>query len=398
MSTETLLTPNIVTKETLVMLENNLVAAGKVNRKFENQFVKIGTTLTIRKPNRFRVTTGPGLQIQNITEPSTSITISFQRQVAFQFSSQELTLTVEEFSDRYLKPAASELANQLDYDVLTNFNQVFNEVGTPGTVPNAFSFIAQVGQRMDEGAVPQDGRTLVLNPAAYWSMANGLVNLYVKSVAEPALKGFLANIANFEIFLDQNIQGQLVGAGGIGSGSTPVVNGAAQSGSSIVTNGWVVSTTGLLNVGDVFTMAGVFAINPKNRQSTGALQNFVVTSTANSDSGGNSTINIYPAITLTGPYQTVSNAPANLSAIVVKGSYNTLYAQNLGFVKDAFGLVTVPMEVPQGVDFAAREMYKNVSLRVIRAYDVFNDVFPCRLDLLYGTATYYPELAARLTN
>src|ERR1019366_1239226 len=109
MSTEALLTPSVVTKETLVMLENNLVAAGKVNRKFENQFVKIGTTLTIRKPNRFKVTSGPGLSIQNISEPSTSITISSQRQVAFQFSSQELTLSVEEFSDRYLKPAAAEL-------------------------------------------------------------------------------------------------------------------------------------------------------------------------------------------------------------------------------------------------------------------------------------------------
>ncbi len=396
MSTESLLTPSIVTKETLVMLENNLVAAGKVNRKFENQFVKIGTTLTVRKPNRFLVTTGPALQIQNITEPSTSITISYQRQVAFQFSSQELTLTVEEFSERYLKPAAAELANQLDYDVLTLFNQVFNEVGTPGTVPNNFSFLAAVGQRMDEGAAPQDGRVLILNPAAYWSMAAALSTLYVKSVAEPALKGFLANIANFEIFLDQNIQGQTVG----NWAGTPVVNGAGQTGSTIVTNGWSASLTGLLNVGDVFTMAGVYAINPKNRQSTGALQNFLVTATANSDSGGNSTISIYPAIVLTGtsPYATVSALPANLAAITVKGSANTLYAQNIGFVKDAFGLVTVPMEVPQGVDFAAREMYKNISLRIIRAYDVFNDVFPCRCDLLYGVSAFYPELAVRLTN
>ena len=376
------------------MLENNLVAAGKVNRKFENQFVKIGTTLTIRKPNRFVVTNGPGLSIQNITEPSTSITISNQLQTAFQFSSQELTLTVEEFSERYLKPAAAELANAADYLVLTNFNQVFNEVGTPGQVPNAFSFLAAVGQRMDEGACPQDGRVLILNPAAYWSMAAGLSTLYVKSVAEPALKGFLANIANFEIFLDQNIQGQLVG----NYGGTPVVNGAGQTGASIVTNGWTASLTGLLNQGDVFTMAGVFAINPKNRQSTGSLQNFVVTSIAASDTGGNSTLNIYPAITLTGPYQTVSNAPANLAAITVKGSANNLYAQNLGFTKDAFGFVTVPMEVPQGVDFAAREMYKNISLRIIRAYDIFNDTFPCRVDLLCGTATFYPEIAVRLTN
>src|SRR5690349_4182205 len=173
MSTQTLLTPAIITKETLVMLENNLVAAGKVNRQFENQFVKIGTTLTVRKPNRFKVSSGPALSIQDITEPSVSITISNQKHVDFQFSSQELTLTIEEFSERYLKPAGEELANQLDYDIITNFqsvnNEVFSSVGK-GTVPANFQALANVGQRMDEGSVPQEGRVLMLNPAAYWSM------------------------------------------------------------------------------------------------------------------------------------------------------------------------------------------------------------------------------------
>src|SRR5882724_5202914 len=171
MSSQTLLQPALITKETLVMLENNLVMAAKVNRQFENQFAKIGNSITVRKPNQFVVTSGPALQIQNISEPSTSITISNQKHVDFQFTSQDLTLIIEEFSDRYLKPAASALANQIDYDVMSNFNQVFNEVGTPGTSPNNFSFLAQVGQRMDEGAVPQDGRVLVLNAAAYWAMA-----------------------------------------------------------------------------------------------------------------------------------------------------------------------------------------------------------------------------------
>jgi hypothetical protein len=394
MSVQTLLNPSIITKETLVILENNLVAAGKVNRQFENQFVKIGSSLTIRKPNRFQVTSGPALSIQNITEPSTSITISNQKHVDFQFSSQDLTLTIEEFSERYCKPAAAELANQIDFDVLTNFNQVWNEVGSPGTVPASFQSLANVGQRMDEGAVPQDGRVLILNPAAYWSLANALTSLFVKSVAEPALKGFLANIANFEIYMDQNIQSQTVGAYA-GAGQ---VNGASQTGSSIVTNGWTASITGLLNIGDVITFASVFAVNPKSRQSTAALMNFVVTATANSDSSGNATIQISPALTTTGAYQNVNVSPASGATVTVKGTASTAYAQNIGFVRDAFGLVTVPLEIPNGVDFAAREMYKNISMRIIRAFDINNDVFPCRIDVLYGTATYYGELGCRLTN
>ncbi len=393
MSNNQLLNPSIITKETLVILENNLVAAGKVNRQFENQFVKIGASITVRKPNRFTVSSGPSLQIQDVQEPSTSITISNQKHVDFQFSSQDLTLTIEEFSERYLKPAAAELTNQLDYDVLQNTTSIQNLVGTPGTAPNSFAALAAVGQRMDEGAVPQDGRILVLNPAGYWALAAGLVGLYVKSVAEPALKGYLANIANFEIYQDQNVA-SLTNGNYAGSG---VVNGASQTGSTVVTNGWTASRQIFLG-GEVITFAGVYAINPKSRKSTNALQNFLVTGPVSSDASGNLSIPVYPAITLTGAYQTVSASPANLAAVsVISGNANTTYAQNVAFVKDTFGLVTVPMEIPDGVDFAARETYKGISLRVIRAYDINNDVFPARVDLLYGTTTFYPELGVRLT-
>lgn len=392
MATNSLLTPSLITNETLVILENNLVAAGKVNRQFENQFVGIGTTLTIRKPNKFVVTSGPGLQIQNITEPSTSITISNQKHVDFLFSSADLTLVIEEFSERYLKPAAAKLANQIDYDVLSNWNQVFNEVGTPGTTPNNFASLAAVGQRMDEGAVPQDGRVLILNPAANWAMAQALSTLYVRSVAEPALKGFLAAIANFEIYMDQNIQVQTTGAfGGVG----PRTSSAGQTGATLAVDN-VSSSTAILNAGDVITVLGVHAVNPENLQSTGALQNFVVTANVTS-SGTTASIPIYPAITITGAYQTVDSAPINHATVSLIGSASTSYPQNLAFVRDAFGLVTVPMELPDGVDFKAREMYRNISMRIVRQYDINNDVTPCRVDSLYGTATFYPELAARLS-
>jgi hypothetical protein len=318
-----LLTPALITKETLVILENNLVAAGKVNRQFENQFVKIGTTLTVRKPNRFKISLGPALQIQDISEPSTSITVATQAHVDFQFSSQELTLSIEEYSERYCKPAAATIANQIDVSVLQNFTGVYNEVGTPGTLPNSFASLAAVGQRLDESAVPQDGRVLILNPAAYWSMANGLSNLFTRSVAEPALKGFLAAIANFEIYEDQNIQSQTVGA----LGGTPVVNGAGQTGSSLVTGGWSNNVTGLLNIGDVFTIAGVYAINPQSRQSTGSLMNFVITATAASNGSGASTLSISPAITTTGAYQNVTASPANSAAITVLGTGGATYFQ-----------------------------------------------------------------------
>lgn len=396
MTSNSLLTPSLITKETLVILENNLVMAGKVNRQFENQFVKIGNAITIRKPNRFLVTSGPGLQIQNISEPSTSITISNQKHVDFQFSSQDLTLTIEEFGERYLKPAAAALANQLDYDVYSNFGSFSNLVGTAGSIPSNFQAVANCGQRLDELAAPQEGRCLVLGPAAYWSMANGLIGLFVKSVSEPALKGFLANIANFSIYEDQNVQqhtwGAFQGAG--------VVNGAGQTGSQIVTNGWTPNTANLFQVGDVVQFVGVHQVNPQNRQSTGSLKNYLITAAVSSDSGGNATLSIFPAINITGAYQNTDVAPANLASVTAVSSptRNTSYFNNLAFTRDAIGLVTVPLELPEGVDFRSREMWKGISMRVVRAWDIQNDVFPCRVDILYGSSVYYDDLAVRLTN
>lgn len=392
-----LLTPSLITKTTLAILENNLVAAGKVNRALEAQFNKIGATITVRMPNKFTVSDGPGLSIQNIVEPSTAITISNQKHIDFQFSMSELLLTIEEFSDRYLKPAAVKLANQVDYDVLGNFDAIYNEVGTPGVIPNAFSYICAVGERMDTFAVPQDGRTLVLGTKANWALANALSSgVYVRSVAEPAFKGYLASLANLEIYEDQNIQAQKVGA--YGALGTQVVSVGGQTGSSIATSGWPQNVVGLLNIGDVFSIAGVYSLNPGNLEANEDLAQFVVTAPVNSDNSGNATITIDPPITTVGAYATVDSSPILNAPITVMGSSGVKYKQNLAFSRDAFGLVMVPMELPQGVDFAARQQWKGMSLRIIRQYDINSDVMPCRMDILYGTTTFYPELACRLTN
>ena len=403
MSSQVLLTPEIITKESLVILENNLVAANRVNRKFENQFVKIGASLTIRKPNRFTVASGAALQVQNIAEPSVSIAVDRQRHVDFQFTSQDLTLTVEEFSERYLKPGMAALGNQVDYDVLQNFDSLSNLVGTANVTPATFSSSVQlVGRRMDDNAAPQDNRTLVLNPNAYWNIANGLTPSFVMPTAKEALvKGYLATIGNYEVFMDQNIPAFATGVHGTTNG---VVSTAGQIGSTISTAGWFVGsgTSDSFVVGEVITLGGVFNINPQSRQSTGVLKNFAITAstTVASDGATTATLQITPSIVTSGPYQNVSAAPAANAVISIlsgTGAASSTYPQNLAFTRDAIGLVMVPMEIPQGVDFAARETYRNISMRVIRAYDVNNDVFPTRIDILYGTTVYYDELGVRLT-
>ena len=398
MSSQVLLTPQIITKESLMILENNLVAANRVNRKFENQFVKIGSSLTIRKPNRFVVSQGAALQVQDIAEPSVTITVDKQRHVDFQFTSQDLTLTVEDFSERYLKTAMASLANQVDYDVLQNFDGISNYVGSPTVTPSAFSSSVQLtGRRMDDNAAPQDNRTLVLNPNAYWTIANGLAPSFVMPTAKEALvKGYLATIGNYEVYMDQNVPTALAAVHNTslgmvvttaqGNGNTTAMYGGGRLGE-------------FMQIGEVFTVNGVFNVNPQNRISTGVLKNFVVTATTAPDANTTWVVTFSPSVITSGPYQNVTGPMAVATTVTwLTGTTLALTAtpQNLAFSRDALGLVMVPMEIPQGVDFAARETYRNISMRVIRAYDVNNDVFPTRIDVLYGDTVYYDELAVRL--
>jgi P22 coat protein - gene protein 5 len=411
MADNTLLQPLEISDATLAILTNNLVWASTVDRRFENKLSSgIGYTLTIRKPNRYVTTYGPALQIQGIDEPSVQVTVDTQAQVGFVFSIADLTMIVREFSARYLDPAGETLANAIDAQVASNYSSIWNLVGTPGTIPNSFASLALVAKRMDKLAVGQTGRTLVLNPDAYWSVAAGVTTLYVQSVAEPALKGFVANLANLKVYMNQNApvhtNGAFSGSFNSSTGMTTGgnVNGAGQTGGELITNGWTASVSNLFNIGDTFTIGGVHSVNPQNRVSTGELANFVVTAQVSSDSGGNAIIPIAAPIVppnanpLDNAYQNVDSSPANESPISVFGAANTQYGQSVGYVKDTIGLITVPMELPENVDFKARSMYGGISMSIVRQYDINQSTIPARIDCLLGTVCYYPETGVRLTN
>jgi hypothetical protein len=390
----TLLTPTTIARRGLAILRNNLGMASRVYREYVNEFQKIGGTVTIRKPNRFTVSSGPALSVQNVVEPSTTLTVDQQKHVDFSFTSVELTLTIDEFARRYLEPAMATLANYVDYTLLGLYNTVGNSVGTPGTTPATYAVLGSAMQKLDENSARMDQRTTVLNPAAHWAMADALKGLFNPNaqIGRIVQRGELGEIASGMIFSDQNVNRHTTGT----RGGTPLVNGASQSGSTLITDGWTAAAANRVKKGDVFTIAGVNAVNPQNRVSTGSLQQFVVTADTSSDGSGNATIPIFPAITASGAYQTVDAAPADNAAMTFMGTASTSYAQNLVFTPDAFALATVPLELPRGVDFAAREEDGGISMRIVRQYDINNDVIPCRIDILYGMGTLYGEQAARI--
>ena len=397
-----LLNISMITKESLRILKNNLGFASGVNRQYDDQFAKsgakIGSVINIRKPVRYTVSDGAALELQDQTDQSVALTLDSQKHVGFQFSSKEMALNIDAFSERYLKPAMAALSNKIDLDGLGLYSSVYNSTGTPGTTPNAFSFISDAQVKLDNFACPVDDmRKIAWNPAANGSLVDALKGLFHSSeqISKQYLKGRMGIAGGFEHFMDQNVRQHTTGT--FTTGSTPVTNGASQSGSSLVTDGWA-NSTAVLTAGDVFTIANVYAVNPQSREITGQLQQFVVTSAVTSDGSGNATISISPSISASGQYQTVNALPADGAALTPVGTEATSYPQNMAFHKDAFVLGMADLILPGGVDMAerARDAEAGLAIRIVRSYDINNDTLPCRADVLYGWKAVYPELANRI--
>ncbi|CAN7662878.1 hypothetical protein LJR009_006049 [Bosea sp. LjRoot9] len=406
----TTLTPSIVAKTAVRILENELVMAGMVYRGYEDEFDKklngysAGDTITIRKPTDFTVRDGAVMASQDVTEGRTTITVDKQKGVDFAFTSKELTLNIDELAERVIKPAMVQLANQIDLDVMAEYRNVPNWVGTPGQTVDAFADFAKAPTRMDLGAVPQDMRSGVLSPTDYWAMAGSQTALYMQNVAQGAYrKGRIGEIGGIDTYMSQNVPTHIVGP----LGGTPLVNGGAQGvtyaavkdigSQSLITDGWTAAAAARVKAGDVFTIAGVFDVNPVTKAALPHLKMFVVKADASSDASGNATLTISPPIISSGAFQTVSAVPADNAAMTFFGVGGTGYAQNLVFHKNAFALVVVPLVKPPGAVDVSRETYKNINARVIPVYDGTNDKSAWRLDILYGVKTVDPRLAVRLS-
>lgn len=397
-----IITPDIIAKEALMQLENNLVMGKLVHREYKKEFVKVGATVDVRKPVKFSVTDGATRSNQDVQEASTPFTIDKRKHVSWKFNTQDLTLSVEQYSERYIKPAMIALANQVDTDLLGLYKNVSQYVGTAATTPATFAQLGAPAVRLDKGAVPTEERRLVLDPNAAFNVADMLKSLYNPELVKGAIRGrSMGPIAGLETYMDQNVKTHTVGTWG----TTPLVAGASQSvtyanaahtygttSQSLNIDG-LTATTGTVKAGDRFTIANVYAVNPVSKETLSTLQEFVAQADATADGTGAATITISPAIITSGPFQTVSAAPAD-NAAITRVSSN--YVANLAFHKNAFGLVTVPLELPDGAAFKARESHNGYSVRVVKDYDIDSDEDIIRLDILYGVKALYPELACVL--
>ncbi len=396
-----LLTISMITREALRVLVNNLVFADHVERQYDDYYAKsgakIGNVLNIRKPPRFIRTDGQGLQLQDVTETSVPLVLTTQGQRSFVFSSQDLALSIDDFSKRFVKPAVASLANQVDYDGLQQALNIYQFVGVPGTTPNQLLTYLQAQQALNNSAAPDDDeRYIVINPAAQATIVDALKGLFQSSekISEQYVRGKMGTAIGAEWYMDQNVASQTIGTAWTAGGSpTMLTTGSPQTGATISVV--ALATSGIVQQGDRFTIAGVYSVNPQNFQSTGQLQDFVATATMTASGGAITALPISPPITISGPFQTVTAAPVTSAAITPYGPTTTVTPQNMLFHKEAFAMACADLPLPGGVDMAERISDKELglSIRLVRAYDINQDRFPLRLDFLYGWTTLYAQLA-----
>lgn len=400
----TLLTIEMVTRESLMVLENTLKATQAINREYDDKFAvsgaKIGNTLNIRKPPRYLGRDGDNLQVENSEEDSVPLILNHKFGCDVEFGTSEMTLDVDDYSSRFLRPQVATVSNMIDRLVLSNYIEVANFVGTPGTTPTALLTYLEAKEKLREEAVPDDGLwSNVITPKQETKIVDALKGLPEKSstIANQYMTGQMSTAIGLNWFVDQNVFTHRVGP----LGGTPLVNTADQTGTSLITDGWTAAAANRLKRGDVITITDVYAVNPQHRESTGSLRNFVVTQDADSDGSGNLTVNIYPSMIAAGAKKTIDALAANNAPIQIFGHAST-YASartpaGLVFHRDFATLGVADLMIPKNKE-ASRVSSKKLglSLRMIRDYNINNDKMPSRIDVLCGTKVLYPEFACRV--
>ena len=394
-----ILTIDMITRKALEILENNLVLTRNVNRQYDDSFAvegaKIGSTLRIRLPDRALVTDGAALQVQDDNEQYTTLTVSSQKHIGVNFTSAELTMQLDDFAERVLKSRISQLASSIDADVANSFKSIYQSVGTPGTTPATSLVLLQAQQKLNEAAAVMSPRYATVNPAANAGLVEGMKGLFnpTDTISRQFKNGMMGmGVLGFdEINMSQSIKQHTTGSWGTGITVTSTVTTQGSTTLGISFTG----SSKTWNVGDVFTVAGVYAVNPQTRESTGSLQQFVVTAAASGSS--TATLTVSPAMyTADQALATIDAFPVATAAVTMLGSSASAYAQNLVYHKDAITFATADLLLPQGVDMAARAVHNGISMRVVRQYDINNDRMPCRIDVLYGYSVIRPQMACRL--
>lgn len=386
-----LLTPTAVTRESLRILHQKLNFVGNIVREYDDSYAKsgakIGDSLKIRLPNQYTVRSGATLSAQDTTESSVTLQVATQKGVDLNFTSVDLTLSLDDFSKRIIQPAMSVLAATIEADALSMYKDVSNSIWDGESVAT-YNKALDARVLLQRALAPQSDRMALMDSLAMADVVKDTKSLFNddSSIAKQYKEGYMGRAAGFDWAENTMMPAHTRG----GSNDAYLTNaGPAQTGSTLVVDTGATAPA----EGDVIMIDGVFSVHPETKVSTGILQQFVIGAGATTTS-----FPISPAIVATGATQNVTNGAADNQAVTFLGTASTAVQTSLLFQKEAFAFATADLVMPSGVDFASRQVLDGISMRVVRQYDINNDKFPCRLDVLYGYKTLRPQLAVRYHN
>lgn len=410
----TLLTISMVTKRAMFHLSNQLIVAREVYKGYNTLFAdvqggfRIGSSATVALPNKYRSIAGPDItnSIADVTERSRTVSVDIQRSIPVQFTQTDLSLSLADFAYRFIEPATIQVADYIDQQVYAEYTNIYNELGTAGTVASTHSAIDDVRKRFTNEAVPSSPRFACLSPSAYGAMATGpMTGLFNQSMVDTLVReGFRGRFSTFDFYETASFQTLTTGTRNRTAGQ--VKTQPAQNATSIALKTYGNAET--IKKGEIFTIATVVGVNPisGNVWEDSTLRQFVVTADATADAGGDVTVNVSPAIISSAaatnllPHQTVNDIPLVNDAITFTGTLSTAYSKNLFFHPNAFALTMVPIaEIGPGVEqTTVSDKLLGLSITYSNGGNILTHVGVRRLDVLFGVDTIRPELAARLTN
>lgn len=390
----TLLTIDMITREALVIFHQMANFIGNVNRDYDDSFAqdgaKIGSNLRIRLPNEYVIRTGATLSTQDTVEQKVDLPIKSQYGVDLNFTSSDLTLSLDDFSSRIIQPAVSVLVANVEAAFYGDvYKSVYNIVDNDG---NAITFknTLQAKAQLTKNLAPPAQRYCGLDPDHTVDLVDVLKGLFQDSgaIASQYREGMMGRTGGMDFLENTHFSDHQTGTAAKTSGY--LVNGASQTGATLTVD---TGTTTFLE-GDIITIAGVNRVHPETKVDTGELQTFVVTA----DSGASATsLAISPSITTSTGAQNVTGSPAENAAITKVGAgASELLKGSLAWQRDAFTFATADLVMPRGVDMASRQVLDGVSMRMVRDYDINNDKFPCRLDILPAWVATRPKAACRI--
>ncbi|WP_300573564.1 P22 phage major capsid protein family protein [Phenylobacterium sp.] len=398
--TNSLLTSTMVTREALRILHQKLRFVGTITRDYDDSFAKtgakIGDSLKIRLPNQYVSNTGKTLVAQDTTEQSTTLQVGTQRHVGMNFSSADLTMSIDDFSERVIEPAMAVLAAGIEADALSMYKDVYQQVNNTGAAATMATLL-NARKRLTDSLAPEEKRFVQLNTTDNVDLVDAFKGQFnaQQTISKQNIEGMQGRTAGFDFYENTLVSNHTRG-GADAAYTTDTRTSAIPVSATAVTSLTVASGTGTILKGDVFTIAGIFSVHPESKARTGSLQQFTVTADY---AGGGGSISISPSIVTDGAYQNVTIPSGSATAAMTfVGTASAAHGISLAYQKGAFAFATADLLMPKGVDFGAREVFDGISMRLVRQYDINNDNLPCRVDVLYGYKTLRPQLAARMAN